>query len=356
MELSKKISDFIMRGKKIERIENTTPDMPVSVIAGPCYETWINDIYTFNEHYLQHHPLHDCISNTCMNRKNINAFHDMMGYLESLANDNKIFESTIEQENKTNMRNRKSIDQLLTEDIERCEQYLKNPNDEKVGLSLYIDITGRYDGIISSFGNGLYQYIPDLHFYDPDISGEALIYNLTKLLNKMVTYQAIKYPPTDRIPIVEKDRIANNKVFIVHGHDNEAKIEMARVLEKLGYEAIILHEQPTAGRTIIEKIEANANVAFAVVLYTECDLGRDKDSPPERVKYRARQNVVFEHGYLIGKLGREKVSAFVKGNVETPGDISGVVYTSMDQAGAWKQELVKEMQAAGLNVDSNKLI
>ncbi len=146
------------------------------------------------------------------------------------------------------------------------------------------------------------------------------------------------------------------KVFIVHGHDNEAKIEMARTLEKLGFEAIILHEQPNAGYTIIEKIAAYSDVVFAVVLYTECDLGRDKTKKVEEEQYRARQNVVFEHGYLIGKLDREKVAAFVKGNVETPGDISGVVYTTMDNAGAWKQELVREMRAAGLNVDFNKLI
>ena len=62
-------------------------------------------------------------------------------------------------------------------------------------------------------------------------------------------------------------------------------------------------------------------------------------------KYRARQNVVFEHGYLIGKLGRDHVCALVKGNLETPGDISGVVYVSMDSAGAWKMQLGKNMKA-----------
>ena len=70
-------------------------------------------------------------------------------------------------------------------------------------------------------------------------------------------------------------------------------------------------------------------------------------------KYRARQNVVFEHGYLIGKLGRDHVCALVKGNLETPGDISGVVYVSMDSAGAWKMQLGKNMKAVGLPVDLN---
>lgn len=146
------------------------------------------------------------------------------------------------------------------------------------------------------------------------------------------------------------------RVFIVHGHDDAAKIEMARTIEKMGFEAIILHEQPNLGMTIMEKIAAYSDVAFAIILYTECDLGRDKNSNVEEEKYRARQNVVFEHGYLIGKLSREKVAAFVKGDVETPGDISGVVYTEMDSLGAWKQELARDMKAAGLDVDFNNLI
>ena len=148
----------------------------------------------------------------------------------------------------------------------------------------------------------------------------------------------------------------NKKVFIVHGHDNEAKQETARILEKIGLDAIILHEQPDAGKTIIEKIEAYTDVSFAVVLYTECDLGRAKKAAVDDERYRARQNVVFEHGFLIGKLGRDKVCALVKGDVETPGDISGVVYTKMDDDGAWKMQLIRNMKAAGLNIDANRLV
>ena len=148
----------------------------------------------------------------------------------------------------------------------------------------------------------------------------------------------------------------DRKVFVVHGHDDAAKQEMARYIEKLGFDAIILHEQPDSGNTIIEKIEKFTDVSFAVVLYTGCDMGRAKEAPPEEAQLRARQNVVFEHGYLIAKLGREKVCALVKGNVETPGDISGVVYTKMDTDGAWKMQLARNMKAAGLKVDFNLLV
>lgn len=152
------------------------------------------------------------------------------------------------------------------------------------------------------------------------------------------------------------NRAISNKIFIVHGHDDVAKIDTARTLEKAGFEAIILHEQADGGLTIIEKIEKYSDVDFAVVLYTECDIGRAKDTPIDQEQYRARQNVVFEHGYLIGKLGRDKVCALVKGNVETPGDISGVVYTPIDNAGAWKYQLFKNIKEAGLDIDLNKVL
>ena len=145
-----------------------------------------------------------------------------------------------------------------------------------------------------------------------------------------------------------------SKVFIVHGHDNAAKEAVARFVEKIGLEAIILHEQANSGKTIIEKIEANSNVGFAIVLYTPCDEGRPKGEE-DQLKPRARQNVVFEHGYLIGKIGRKNVCALVKGDIEKPNDISGVVYIKMDEADSWKYAVGKEMKACGYDVDLNKI-
>ncbi len=148
-----------------------------------------------------------------------------------------------------------------------------------------------------------------------------------------------------------------SQIFIVHGHDEAAKESAARIVERLGYEAVVLHEQPSAGKTIIEKIESYIkDVVFAIILYTECDIGRDKNSSIDDEKFRARQNVIFEHGLLTGNLGRDHVIALVKGNVEIPSDLAGIVYTSMDEGGAWKMELVKNMQAVGLDASVDKLL
>ena len=155
-------------------------------------------------------------------------------------------------------------------------------------------------------------------------------------------------PPTLAIEQTVEVEVDTSKVFIVHGHDDIAKLEMADFVKGLGLEAIILHMQASGGRTIIEKIDDYSNVGFGIVLYTECDIGAKRNTL--EYKWRARQNVIFEHGYLIGKLGRSRVTAVVKGNVETPNDISGVVYIAMNQNTDWKEELKLEMRNVGYEV------
>lgn len=146
--------------------------------------------------------------------------------------------------------------------------------------------------------------------------------------------------------------ISGSKVFLVHGHDESARESVARYLEKLQLEPIILHEQPSAGRTIIEKVERYAEVAFAVVLLTPDDVG-GVQGEPKALKPRARQNVILELGYFVGRLGRTHVAALVKGEVEKPSDYDGVVYVQMDSGGAWKLQLARELKTAGLNIDLN---
>ncbi len=142
-------------------------------------------------------------------------------------------------------------------------------------------------------------------------------------------------------------------VFIVHGHDGEAKLTVARFVEQVTFRRpIILHEQPNRGRTIIEKFEeVAATTAFAIVLLTGDDVGsavHAADTNP-----RARQNVLFEMGFFVGAVGRDRVAILYEDGVELPSDVSGLLYTRLDAAGAWKLELAREMREASISVDLN---
>lgn len=152
-------------------------------------------------------------------------------------------------------------------------------------------------------------------------------------------------------PIVSESKDKSN-IFIVHGHDDLAINEVKVFLMKIGFNPIVLREQPNEGQTIIEKIEKYTNVGFGIVLYTPCDEGKAKDASD--YQKRARQNVVFEHGYLCAKLGRSNVCALVKGELEIPGDLGGVVYTPM--VSGWELLVAKELKAAGYLFDPSKLL
>ena len=144
------------------------------------------------------------------------------------------------------------------------------------------------------------------------------------------------------------------KVFIVHGHNESVKLSVARTIESIGLTPIILAEQPDKGRTVIEKFEKEGNdVGFAVVLLTADDKGRKNRA--RTMQSRARQNVVFEMGYFMALLGRERVMLLLQEGVEEPSDLKGVVYTALDKDGAWRYKLVKELREQGYDVSSDSL-
>lgn len=156
--------------------------------------------------------------------------------------------------------------------------------------------------------------------------------------------------PTER-PMNSASQTIKQKVFIVHGHDDHLRMQVELFVSKVGLDPIILMNQANGGNTIIEKIEEYGDTDYAIVLYTPCDEGRKKGTTV--LNGRARQNVVFEHGYFIARLGRNKVSAMVKPGVEIQNDIQGVVYIPTDSN--WETQLLKEFLKAGLKFNANAL-
>lgn len=241
--------------------------------------------------------------------------------------------------------NNPKIRKMMKEDIEKCDNHKVAHGSQE----LYQEMIVKYKTIDPNFTDAL--------------PSEAKVTTLGKPFNYCNNLEAVSQKlklllmindKEDNLDPEEKRDYTNNKVFVVHGHDDNAKLKTARILEKLGLEAVILHEQPNKGKTLIEKLEEYTDVSYAIVLYTSCDLGRGKFEDTE--KPRARQNVVFEHGLLIGKLSRARVCALYEDGIEAPGDMAGLVYIELDKAGSWQYELCAELKSAGFEVDSNKLI
>ena len=178
---------------------------------------------------------------------------------------------------------------------------------------------------------------------------------LDSMIDEIEEYWEDDGPPVSTPSTKAREQRTTNEVFVVHGTDDGAKETVARFLTKLGLEPVVLHEQPNQGRTIIEKFEEYAQVAFAVVLLTPDDIG-GRHGQSDGLQPRARQNVILELGFFLGKLGRRGTCALLKEDVEIPSDYDGVLYIPMDDHGAWQMKLVGELKGAGLDVDANRIL
>lgn len=172
-----------------------------------------------------------------------------------------------------------------------------------------------------------------------------------------------------------KTPIISKNIFIVHGRDDKPKLELVRILEKLGLNPIILSEQPDKGRTIIKKLEQETfDVGYAFVILTPDDLGgliedierestkgvellragielREVSKYVDVFKDRSRQNVILELGYFIGKIGRNRVCCLYKGKIELPSDIHGVLFKRFNESVTeCYKDIVEELKAAGFDI------
>jgi predicted nucleotide-binding protein len=148
----------------------------------------------------------------------------------------------------------------------------------------------------------------------------------------------------------------SNKVFVVHGHDQLLKADVEQFINQIGLESIVLHRQPDKGRTLIEKFEQHSDVGYAFILLTPDDIAYtiDQDTLPDssrKKEKRARPNVIFEFGYFVGKLGRDRVCCLYKEGVILPSDLDGLVYKKID--GSVESQgisIIKELKAAGYKI------
>lgn len=209
---------------------------------------------------------------------------------------------------------------------------------------------------ISFHPNGLWSGTNTSTSYESWTKGKSQMLSLFKAIEEDITLENLTENASNEI---KKDRIKfSNKIFIVHGRDEEMKQALARTVEKIDLKPIILHEQPNKGRTIIEKFEDYSDVNFAIVLLSPDDIAYPKDKPPEDKEFRARQNVIFELGFFVGKLGREHVFILYREehNFKFPSDYLGICYTPYDNRGQWRFDLIGELKSCKYNIDANKLI
>ncbi len=176
-------------------------------------------------------------------------------------------------------------------------------------------------------------------FYDAPSSWEKMA-KLKKEIQDRIHYLETLIEKLELIPMIStvshnKTSLINGdskKVFIVHGRDEVAKANLEVLLKEMGLKPIVLHRQADEGQTVIEKFEKHgSDVVYAFILLTPDEIAylSNEDSFPDnerKKEKRARPNVIFEFGYFVGKLGRNRVCCLYTGDVEIPSDLKGLVY------------------------------
>ena len=248
----------------------------------------------------------------------------------------------MDKKTETLLNNKEAVNKLVFPDeqgFSRCKTYLeafitKQLNGDDFFLTKLRDISCYSYAILDL----------DQNTWDDGIT------KLLDLIDLMIEY----------LPQKEVEAIKNtNKVFIAHGHDNEMKESVARLLETQGLEAVILHEQLDEGMTTFQKFHNKAeNCGFAIVLFSPDDWGGKINCDIEELRPRVRQNIILEFGWFLGKLGTGKVVVLFKPlkDFELPTDLDGRLYKEFDINGSWKYKIINEMKAAGFDVSLAKII
>ncbi len=228
--------------------------------------------------------------------------------------------------------------------IKKCQLYIRKIFGEE---SNYLNDLNA----ISFSPRFYYSGMPRQSYIDSFESGKTRFLNLVDVMIEDIQLSDVSNIETDDI---DRCPIINNRIFIVHGHDDAMKQTIARYLEKLKLDPIILGEQPSGGvKSILEKIEEYSDVNYAVVLLSPCDEGHEKGH--NNLTPRARQNVIAELGYFIGKLGRNHVSIVKNGDLEFPSDFLGNYYIEYSNSN-WSMCLFQELKAAGFKIDANDIM
>lgn len=273
----------------------------------------------------------------------------------------------------------KELIDTLREYSIRYEKILNSFKKDSVGFRMSPEYDKSYYTLVNEVATYLDHKIPKLNYAKKVLlihevgtqnfygfSNYESVSNIKQLLDVVINL----FSKSDAVELMNKlsmesitsnsdkeNIILNNKVFIVHGRDSSMRLEVEKYLVKIGLEPVILQEETTGGsQTISSKFESNSDVGFAIVCLTSDDKGCLKNEFPQEAKLRARQNVIFELGFFMGKLGKEKVVAlFDNSQIEIPSDFDGVIYIEFDSASGWHIKLTNELESAGYTIDLNKL-
>ncbi len=148
------------------------------------------------------------------------------------------------------------------------------------------------------------------------------------------------------------------RIIVVSGTDESIKQTITGALRKLGLAAVVMSEEPSQGKKIVDRFADYADVGFAVVLLSPDVYVYPKGEEATKRQRTPNQDVTLMFGFLLGKLGKDRVLAFYKEtpNFRIPVEFEGVKITALDDRDSWKHALIRELTGCGYTVDAERLL
>lgn len=137
-----------------------------------------------------------------------------------------------------------------------------------------------------------------------------------------------------------------SRVFVVYGRDTVTRDRIVNILSSLRTMPVFLEREAGTGQTIIELVEEFGDAKYSVAVMTSDDIGYLRDEP-HAARGRARQNVVLEIGYMMGRLGRSRI-LLLTDDIEMPSDLAGVRHVRLSNTDEQiRVTLAREFQKLG---------
>jgi len=134
----------------------------------------------------------------------------------------------------------------------------------------------------------------------------------------------------------EAKKASNKKIFFVHGRNDGVKTQVADFLLKTGIKPVNINKNIGKDQPLMEKMAKHSDVKASIVLFSSA----------------AGQNVIFEAGYFIGKLGMEHTVILLEEGVETPSELNGCAFYEIDQKGKWRLEIANKLKSMNFDIVS----
>jgi predicted nucleotide-binding protein len=116
---------------------------------------------------------------------------------------------------------------------------------------------------------------------------------------------------------------ATNDVFVIHGRDETNQLRLSKLIrEDFRLMPIVLLDKPGRSAPTIDKFEHHAQTcSYAIALFTADDRVTTKTGEEY---WQPRPNVIFETGWFVGRLGKERVLILLQEGVKNYSDFDGV--------------------------------